>query len=88
MRKYSDYQEDKSKNGLTEDEFKKVKWTHYKIVVPTKEDKDELIKAFKYIHDCFDIDKDNIIINQLSHEYYEEDTNNIIVDEDVFKNLK
>lgn len=88
MKKYNDYQEDKTKDYLTKEEMKKVEWTKYKIVVPTLEDKLELMEAFKHIHDS-DVDTDNIVINQLSHEYLEEnfEINNIVIDKELFDKL-
>jgi hypothetical protein len=85
MKKYRDYQKDKSKPYLTDGERKLVEWTKYKIVVPTEKDKEELMEAFKHFHDE-GFDSDFIPCNQLAHEYSEEG-NNIIVDEDVFNKL-
>lgn len=59
--------------------------TNYKIIVPTQEDKDELIKASKHIHDSFDTDKEFIVINQISHEYIH--GTNIIVDKTLYDKL-
>ena len=84
MKRYSDYQEDKSKHQLTEDELKKVEWTKYKIIVPTQSDKEEIQKALRYLHDNMD-DSDQIAVNQLAHEYHE--INNIIVDEHLYNKL-
>ena len=78
MKRYNDYKKDKSKNDLTKEELKNIDWVKYKIIVPSIEDKTELIKAFKHIHDS-DVDTDNVVINQLSHEYLTAD--NIIVSE-------
>ena len=75
------------------EELEKVKWTKYKIVVPTLEDKLELEKAFEHIH-YSNIDTDNIAVNQLAHEYLTEERtgdprtiNSIIVDEELFNKL-
>ena len=87
MKRYDDFKTDKTKEDLSDDDFKKVKWTQYKIIVPTKEDKDELMKAFKYFHG-FKFDSDIIVVNQLAHEYCDEDTNNIIINEQLFNSLK
>lgn len=92
MKKYSDYQKDKSKNDLTKEELNKIPWTKYKIIVPTKKDKKELEMAFEHIH-YSDIDTDNIIVNQLAHEYLNDDIiegtyNNIIVDANLFKTIE
>lgn len=91
MKKYSDYQEDKSKEDLSKKEWDKVKWTKYKIVVPTDEDRKELMEAFRHIHDS-DVDVDNIVVNQLIHEYLDEEEiegakNNIVVDKQLYNQL-
>jgi hypothetical protein len=84
MKKYSDYQKDKSKDELTNEEMKLVEWTRYKIIVPTKKDKEELMESFKHFHDE-GYDSDFISCNQLAHEYLNGD--NIIVSEKVFNIL-
>ena len=94
MKRYEDFKSEGNKTDyLTKEEMKNVKWTKYKIVVPTLEDKEELEKAFEHIH-YSDIDTDNIAVNQLSHEYLTEEItgdprtiNNIIVDEELFNKL-
>lgn len=94
MKRYEDFKnKDNNTDYLTNEEMKGVKWTKYKIIVPTLEDKLELEKAFKHIHDS-DIDTDNIAVNQLAHEYLTEEItgdpktiNNIIVDEELFNKL-
>jgi hypothetical protein len=58
MKKYSDYKEDCSD----------VSWTKFKIIVPTEEDRQEVMKAFKHIHDA-NIDTEYVTVNQLAHEY-------------------
>lgn len=88
MKQYNDYKKDKSAEDLTEEDFKSVEWTRYKIVVPKESDKKELMEAFRHIHDS-DVNTDFIVINQLSHEYLDEETmdeakNNIIVNDDIF----
>jgi hypothetical protein len=85
MRKYSDYKKDKNKDGLTDDEFKLVDWTKYKIIVPTKKDKEELMEAFHHFHDE-GYDSDLITCNGLAHEYL--NGNNILVNEKVFNLLQ
>ncbi len=45
-----------------------VKWTKYKIIVPTEEDKQELLEAFEHLH-YTDCDTNYITVNQLIHEY-------------------
>jgi hypothetical protein len=52
-------------------------FTKYVIIVPTHEDKKELLEGFKAIHDSRDLDNRNVVINQLMHEYQPD--NNIIV---------
>ena len=87
MKRYEDFKnKDNETDYLTNEEMKGVKWTKYKIIVPTLEDKLELEKAFEHIHDS-DIDTDNIVVNQLAHEYLTEESNNIIVDEEFFNKL-
>ena len=70
--------------------MKDVPWTRYKIIVPTQEDKEELMEAFNHLHYSSDIDTENIAVNQLAHEYRDSDegvTNNIIVDPELYKKL-
>ena len=94
MKRYEDFKSEGNKTDyLTKEEMKNVKWTKYKIVVPTLEDKLELEKAFEHIH-YSDIDTDNIAVNQLAHEYLTEEItgdsktrNNIIVDEELYNKL-
>ena len=94
MKRYDDFKnEDNKTDYLTEEEMKKVKWTKYKIIVPTLEDKLELEKAFEHIH-YSDIDTENIVVNQLAHEYLTEEVtgdsntiNNIIVDKELYNKL-
>lgn len=94
MKRYDDFKsEDNKTDYLTKEELKNVRWTKYKILVPTLEDKEELEKAFEHIH-YSDIDTDNIAVNQLAHEYLTEERtgnpqtrNNIIVDEELYNRL-
>ncbi len=86
MRRYEDYQQDKDKPCLNQDEIKNVEWTKYKIVVPTDSDKEELLSAFKHFHDSVDIDTDYIAVNQVAHEYIT--GNNIIVDQELYNKLE
>ena len=75
MKKYSDYQTNKAKKikaDLTPEELKNVKWTRYKIVVPTEGDRQELMEAFEHMH-YSDIDTDFVAVNQLAHEYLDEE---------------
>lgn len=80
MKKYDDYEEGK------------WDWTKYKIIVPTEEDRQELMEAFEHFHYGSDTDTDNIVVNQLIHEYLDEERmegakNNIIVDPDLYEKL-
>ena len=90
MKRYDDYKTDKSKFGLTKEELSQIKWTKYKIIVPTEDDKNEIIEAIEHIHHT---DTVFITVNQLSHEYLElsheylELSNNIIVDKNKFDDL-
>lgn len=85
MRRYEDYQADKERLCLTQEEIKKVKWTKYKIVVPTEADKNEILEAMKHFHDSLDVDTDYIVVNQLAHEYLTGD--NIIVNPKLYGKL-
>ncbi len=72
------------------DNIKKVKFTKFKIVVPTKKDKEQLQAAFEYLHNQWDIDTDFIAVNQVVHEYDHDDPrepDNIIVDKDLYNSL-
>ncbi len=68
-----------------------IKYTEYKIVVPTKRDRKELLEASRYLHDLRCIDTDYITVNQLVHEYeLIGDLNihsDIIVDKELYKQL-
>lgn len=86
MKRYEEYKSDKSKDELSDEDFKKVDWTKYKIVVPTEADRKELMQAFKHIHDS-DVDTEFVVINQLSHEYLDDKETAIIVDEELFNKL-
>lgn len=85
MKRYEDYKEDKSKEDLTKEELNNIPWTRFKIIVPTQEEKDEIIEAIEHLHYA-DIDTDFITVNQLVHEYLE--GTNIIVDEKLYNSLK
>lgn len=65
-------------------DIKDIQWTKFKILVPTDEDKEELIKAFKHIHDS-DIDTNFVAVNQLVHQYLED--NNIVVNLELYNTL-
>lgn len=85
MKRYEDYQVDKEKPCLNQEEIKNVEWAKYKIVVPTESDKEEILLGFKHFHDSLDIDTDYIVVNQMAHEYIT--ANNIIVDEELYNKL-
>ncbi len=94
MKRYEDFKNESNETDyLTKEEMEKVKWTKYKIIVPTIEDKLELENTFEHIH-YSNIDTDNIAVNQLAHEYLTEDVtgdphtkNNIIVDEELYNKI-
>jgi len=74
-------------------DIKDIKWVKYKIVVPTENDRKELMDAFRHIHDS-DIDTEYVAVNQLAHEYLSPDVtgdsrniNNIIIDKKLFEQL-
>lgn len=83
-------QEMKNYNDYKDDQYPFVK---YKIIVPSQEDKEELMAAFEHIH-YSDIDTDFIAVNQLAHEYLTGERagdnnidNNIIVDPKLYAKL-
>ena len=78
MKQYKDYK-------YIED----VDWTKFIIIVPTEEDKQELMDAFEHMH-YSDIDTDNVTVNQLAHQYLVETVggNNIIVNPDLYEENK
>jgi hypothetical protein len=86
MEKYKDYG---ITNQPTSDPvWDKLRWTKFKIVVPTEQDKKNLQAAFEYLHDSRDIDTDFIVVNQLVHEYEHGDASdkhsNIVVSPSVY----
>ena len=85
MKRYQDYSKNPKADDLTEAELKKIRWTKFKIIVPTQRDKKELLEAFKHIHDS-SIDLDFITVNQLAHAYHKEDKV-IKVDRELFDSL-
>jgi len=85
MIRYEDYKADKERLDLNKEELAKVKWTKFKIIVPTDKDKDELIEAIEHIHFA-DIDTEFVTVNQIAHEYLE--GNNIIVSEELFNKIE
>jgi hypothetical protein len=95
MKRYLDYKNKNSKHDdLTEEELNSVKWTKYKIIVPSEEDKKELEMAFEHIH-YSDIDTEYVTVNQLAHEYLTPEItedpktkNNIIVNKYLYNSLE
>lgn len=85
MKRYEDYQLNKEKPCLNQDEINNVEWTKYKIVVPTEADKEEILSGLKHFHDSVNIDTEYIVVNQMAHEYVT--ANNIIVDEELYNKL-
>ena len=76
-----------------ENKIEDIRWTKYKIVVPTEQDKKDLEEAFEHLH-YTDCDTNNVPVNQLIHEYLtpertgdERTKNNIIVDTNLFNKL-
>ena len=70
-----------------------IRWTKYKIVVPTDQDKKDLEEAFEHLH-YTDCDTNNVPVNQLIHEYLtseitgdDKTKNNIIVDTNLYNKL-
>lgn len=91
MKRYEDYMADKTALDLTPEEIKNIQWTKFTIVVPTEEDRLELMEAFEHIHYA-DIDTDNIAVNQLAHQYLDDtrvegSKNNIVVDLELYNKL-
>jgi hypothetical protein len=75
-------------------EIKDIKWTKYKIIVPSEEDKLALEEAFEHMH-YSDVDTNYVPVNQLIHEYLtpentgnKETKNNIIVDKELYEKIK
>jgi len=95
LKRYENYKDPKNdkirrtSDELTVDEMANVKWTKFKIVVPTEKDKKELEETLHYLHNS-DIDTDYVTVNQLVHTYLNEDEgyeNNIIVDKELYYKL-
>jgi len=73
-----------------ENDVDSIKFFEYTIVVPTKQDREELLETSRYLHDLRCIDTDYIAVNQLVHEYEHKTLNvhsNIIVDKELYKKL-
>lgn len=84
MKRYEDYKDNKAAGGIN---FKRVDWTKYKIVVPTEADRIELKNAFKHLHDADNVDTEFVTVNQLIHEYSNDSDDNIVVSEELYKQL-
>lgn len=68
---------------------KPVKFTDFVIVVPTQNDKNELLKGSKYIHDLRQLDTGYVVINQLAHLYLEDALiPEIVVDNELFNAIR
>lgn len=85
LKRYSDFKEDPKREDLTQREIDKIKWTKFKIVVPTEEDKNEIMEALKHFHDN-QFDSDYITANQLAHEYL--NGSSILVDKELYEKIK
>ena len=88
------YVEDNSDRELSQAELANLRWTKYKIVVPTEQDKKDLEEAFEHLH-YTDCNTNNVPVNQLIHEYLTEEVtgdpktkNNIIVNKKLYKELQ
>ena len=73
-------------------DIKEINWTKYKVIVPTEKDRKSLMEAFEHIH-YSDVDSDFVPVNQLIHEYLDEDVaegakNNIIVNKEMYEQLQ
>lgn len=44
-----------------------------KIIVPTERDKEQLLKAFRYLHDTWNIDTEYYAVNTIVHTYLNPD---------------
>ena len=91
MKRYEDYKKlDNKSEYLTKEEMDSIRWTKYKIVVPTEEDREEIMEALEHFHDE-GYDSDFITANQLAHEYlareHNRDKYNIIVDSELYEKL-
>ena len=67
-------------------DWSKIKWTKFKIVVPTQADAKELKDAFRHIHDA-NIDTGYVAVNQLAHQYQDDSGCHIIVDKKAYESL-
>jgi len=75
------------------EEQKDIDWTtfpftKFKIVVPSKKDKKEIMSACKHLHDSRDIDTNYVTVNQLVHSYMDVANDpTIIVDKKLYEKL-
>jgi|GEM_PF-3578759 len=87
MKRYEDY----GINGIHGD-ITKVKFTEFKIVVPTEEARQEIMAALEYLHNLKEVDMDFITVNQLVHQYEHNDNSdkysNVIVNSDAYHELQ
>ena len=72
---------------------KKVPFVDFLIVVPSEDDKKQLLAAFEYFHDNKLIDTDFIAVNQLAHCYVTPELEKghpqmIVVDPDLFRDVQ
>ena len=70
---------------LTDEEFEKLNWAKFKIIVPTKEDAKKIRLAIRYLHDQ-DINTDYIWVNQIVHSY-SEDEDTIVINDKLFDEI-
>ena len=75
MKRYQDYKS-----------IDDVVWTKFRIIVPTEEDKKELQEAFKHLHEA-NIDTDNVPVNELVHQYLNDEGCYIIVDKELYESI-
>jgi hypothetical protein len=74
MKRYEDYKS-----------IDDVVWTKFRIIVPTEEDKKELQEAFKHLHDAYNVDTNNISVNELIHQYLDDNGCYIIVNKELYE---
>ena len=66
--------------------IEEIRWTKFKIVVPTEQDLSDLQEAFEHIH-YSDIDTNNVPVNQLAHLYLDESKVMFVVDAELYEKL-
>ena len=72
MREFADEEQELFVDGLDryDEALTEQQWcTITEIVVPTDHDKEQLLKAFKYIHDLRSINSDYMAVNTIMHLY-------------------